>query len=375
MTSQSGGDDYMPDEATAYGASDVCLVRTLDPSGSYDRLWQPFVARWRDKHLLVAFGAHLPGKVDMGDILCCVSNDDGSTWGNPVPVLDHSVALGPLRVAYANPVLYHPLGQDIVWCFAMRCPLHYRDSEDSQLCAAYSTDGGWSWQPVELAVDYHSPLITCAGVVPIDEGSGTRYLLPVHRNTLRHDPLGCRDQLVLESTNLLEWRLAGYIPQPRDGKVFMHEGNVALGDTEEELKIVMRTSKYAPGGGALEPPVAYSSVSRDGGRTWSPGQPEPALYNTISKAYFGRDSNGNHVYVYSTGPARERKGLAYTVKRPGQEWGAETEFFPGDTRNSYPTLLEYEPGRFYATWDSSTSLDRKRTAIRFGKFRVPEEMV
>ena len=189
----------------------------------------------------------------------------------------------------------------------MRCPLHYRDSEDSRLCAAYSTDGGWSWQPVELAVNHHSPLITCAGVVPIDEGSNTRYLLPVHLNTLRHDPLGRRDQLVLESTNLLEWRLAGYIPQPQDGKVFMHEGNIALGDADEELKIVMRTSQYAPGGGALEPPVAYSSVSRDGGRTWSPGQPELALYNTISKAYFGRDSNGNHVYVYSTGPAESAR--------------------------------------------------------------------
>ena len=45
-------------------------------------------------------------------------------------------------------------------------------------------------------------------------------------------------------------------------------------------------------------------------------------------------------------------------------------FFNGDTRNSYPTLLEYDPGRFYAVWDSSTDPDVKRTAIRFGRFAV-----
>ena len=349
------------------GATEVRLVQTLDPSGPYNRIWQPFIEQWKEKHLLVAFGAHLTGKVDMGDIVCSISTDDGNTWGEPAMVLDHRTPYGPLRFSYANPVLYHPPGQDVVWCFAMRCPAYYRDSEESQLCAAYSADGGLSWQPVELAVHYHSPIITCAGITKLEEDGRVRYLLPVHRNTLRHDPMGTRDHMVLESTNLLEWKLAGYIPHSPDQKAFMHEGNIAPGDKAGELKIVMRTARYDRGG-PLDPPVAYSSVSSDGGRTWSPGKPEPDLYNAVSKAYFGMDSNGNYVYVYSS--AQERRGLSYKVKRPGQPWSEARLFFNGDTRNSYPTLLEYDPGRFYAVWDSSTDPDVKRTVIRFGRFII-----
>jgi hypothetical protein len=350
--------------------TDVRSVSTLREPGPYNRLWQPFIASWADRHLLVAFGAHLTGKIDMGDILCAVSTDEGDTWEEPVTVFDYRVALGPLRVAYANPVLYHPPGQDVVWCYAMRCPLYYRDSEDGELCAAYSADGGRSWQQVELAVHYHSPLITCAGILRVEDGSGARYLLPVHRNTIRHDPHGCQDQLVLESANLLEWKLAGYVPQPGAGKVFMHEGNVDCGSDEAELVIVMRTAQYGGGGKPLDPPRAYSSVSRDGGRTWSPGQPEPELYNAVSKAYFGKDTDGNHIYVCSVGPAGERKGLAYKVRRSGQPWGEERIFYDAGVRNSYPTLLEHKAGHFYAVWDSSNSADRKRTAIRFGKLSI-----
>jgi hypothetical protein len=348
--------------------TDVRLVATLKRPGPFNRLWQPVIEIWQSGHLLVAYGQHLTGKVDMGDIVCAISTDNGDSWEEPVTIFDHRVALGPLRVAYANPVLYHPPGQAVVWCFAMRCPLHYRDSEDSQLCAAYSADGGRSWQPVELAVDYHSPIITCAGIVLVTRSAGVRYLLPVHRNTLRHDPQGSQDQLVLESSNLLEWKLAGYVPHPAAGRVFMHEGNIAAGDAAGELKIVMRTATYGRDNKALEPPTAYSSVSADGGRTWSPGQPEPALHNTVSKAYFGQDANGSHVYIFSTGPAKQRMGLGYKLQRPGDDWGDERVFYDAGVRNSYPTLLEYEPGCFYAVWDSSDSPDVPRMAIRFGKF-------
>ena len=349
--------------------TDVRLVATLKRPGPYNRLWQPFIEVWQPGHLLIAFARQLTGKIDMGDIVCAVSTDGGDSWEEPVMIFDHGVALGPLRVAYANPVLYHPPGQQIVWCFAMRCPLYYRDSEDSQLCAAYSADGGRSWQPVELAVNHHSPLITCAGVVTVTRAEGLCYLLPVHRNTLRHDPHGSQDQFVLESSNLLEWKLAGYIPQPSTGPVFVHEGNLAACDGAG-LKVVMRTATYGRDAKALEPPTAYSSVSTDGGRIWSPATPEPELFNTVAKAYFGQDAHGNQVYVYSVGPAWQRRGLAYKIRKPGESWGDECVFFDTGVKNSYPTLLEHAPGRFYAVWDSSDSPDVPRTAIRFGRFDI-----
>ena len=103
-------------------------------------------------------------------------------------IFDHRLPLGPLRVAYANPILFQPPGQSIIWCFAMRCPLIYRDSENSQLSAAYSVDGGRSWQPVELAVHWQSPLIVVAGIYTVREADGRpRYLLPTAQN--RSPPL------------------------------------------------------------------------------------------------------------------------------------------------------------------------------------------
>ena len=38
---------------------------------------------------------------------------------------------------------------------------------------------------------------------------------------------------------------------------------------------------------ALDPPRAYSSVSKDGGRTWSPAQQEADLWNSVAKGFFG----------------------------------------------------------------------------------------
>ncbi|MDZ7633475.1 MAG: hypothetical protein U5L72_03145 [Bacteroidales bacterium] len=46
----------------------------------------------------------------------------------------------------------------------MRCPIYYRDSEDSELIASFSCDGGITWQPVEVLNEFSSPLITNAGL-------------------------------------------------------------------------------------------------------------------------------------------------------------------------------------------------------------------
>ncbi|HZE96836.1 MAG TPA: sialidase family protein [Planctomycetota bacterium] len=350
----------------------VRVVRSLEQQPSSALLWEPYIAEWKRAHLVVAFGAGIPGKTDMGDILASVSTNDGDTWGDPVLVFDHNQRHGNLQFAYANAVLYHPPGQNVLWCLAMRCPMNYTHSEDSQLTAAYSGDGGRSWSPVELGMSYTGPLIIVGGIHRIVEDGHPRYLLPAHRNTRRSDPLGDRDQFVLVSTSLLEWSLAGHVPQPADGKVFMHEGNLADGDAGGELKMVMRTATYEKDGAPLDPPRAYSTVSKDGGRTWTPGAPEPDLWNSVSKGYFGRAADGSHLYVYNDGKAWSRMSLRYRVQPAGGSWGTERTFYDAGVRNSYPTLIETSPGQFRAVWDSGTK-DRNRTRICFGKFSPAKE--
>ena len=122
--------------------TDIRVIRRVESHPDAWRLWQPFIAQWKRKHLVVAFGAMTNGKKDMGDIFASVSKNDGDTWGEPVAIFDHNRRQGAIQFAYANPVLFKPAYQDVLWCFAMRCPIVYKNSEDSQLVGAFTADGG-----------------------------------------------------------------------------------------------------------------------------------------------------------------------------------------------------------------------------------------
>ena len=358
--------------------TDVRTIRHMDQHPGASLLWEPYIAQWKGRQLVAAFGVGIPGKTDMGDILASVTTNDGDTWSDPVPIFDHRERQGTIQFAYANAILFKPPGQDVMWAYAMRCPMNYRNSEDAQLVGAYSADGGRSWIPVELSMGYTGPLIVVAGPVRIEENGVVRYLFPAHRNTRRSDPLGSREQFVLSSTSLMEWSLASYVPQPATGpKIFLHEANIAVGDAPGELKMVMRTADYDDERKMTDPPRAFSTVSKDGGRTWSAAQQEPDLWNAKSKAFYGRTAQGSHVYVYNDGPANPaptgRMALRYKIQSAtGGTWSPEKTFYDAGVKNSYPTLIEIAPGDFRAVWDSGTK-DRNRTHICFGKFRVTEK--
>src|SRR3954469_2078931 len=99
------------------GVTNVSIVRHVDQHPGAALLWEPYIAEWKPKHLVVAFGAGIPGKTDMGDILASVSTDDGNRWSEPAFVFDHNQRSGAMQFGYANPVLYKPPGEDVLWCF------------------------------------------------------------------------------------------------------------------------------------------------------------------------------------------------------------------------------------------------------------------
>jgi len=279
-------------------------------------------------------------------------------------------------VCLCEPVLYRVPGQAVIWCFAMRCPIVQRNNEESYLAGAFSADGGRSWTQVEMAMHYGGPLIIVAGISQSEIDGQKCFLLPAHRNTLQKDPLGSRDHFILSSTSLLEWKREAFIPQPATGKVVLHEGHIAPGDAPGDLKIVMRTANYENDRLTTDPPRAYSSISRDGGRTWSEARAEPELHNAKSKAYFGRTSDGSHIYVYNDGPAQRdkapgfpnggRMALRYKTKPPGGAWSTEKTFYDAGIKNAYPTLIEIKPEECRCVWDSGTD-NKARTHIHFGK--------
>src|SRR3954464_1965175 len=86
--------------------TDVRVLRHMDKHPGASLLWEPYIAQWKGRQLVAAFGAGIPGKTDMGDIYATVSTDDGDTWSDPVCILDHNQRQGTLQFAYANAILY-----------------------------------------------------------------------------------------------------------------------------------------------------------------------------------------------------------------------------------------------------------------------------
>ncbi len=82
------------------------IIRNVEQHPDSWRIWQPTILHWRKQHLVVAFGAMINGKKDMGDIFAMVSRNDGDTWGEAVAIFDHDVRHGAIQFAYANPVLF-----------------------------------------------------------------------------------------------------------------------------------------------------------------------------------------------------------------------------------------------------------------------------
>src|SRR5258708_18737539 len=76
--------------------TDVRVIRRFEQHPGSSLLWEPYIAQWKDKQLVAAFGAGIPGKSDMGDILASVTANDGDTWSDPVYVFDHNQRQGML---------------------------------------------------------------------------------------------------------------------------------------------------------------------------------------------------------------------------------------------------------------------------------------
>ena len=206
-------DDYKGD------VTDVRVVRHMDQHPGASLLWEPYIALWKPKQLIVAYGAGIPGKTDMGDIFASVSTDDGDTWNHPVCVFDHNQRFGTIQFAYANAILFHPPGQDVVWCFAMRCPMNFKPQRGLPACrrltAPMADAHGRPWSsPCTTA----GPLIVVAGIMETDQWKRGIQALPAAQRIATHlrstIPLGSRDQFILSSTSLLEWKFEGFIPQP-----------------------------------------------------------------------------------------------------------------------------------------------------------------
>ena len=82
--------------------TDIVEIDTLPADSGYSKIWQPFIAKWTDKHYVASYGLQLRDKGDMGDLVCSISKDRGKTWSPAIMIFDHRIPNGSVRYAYNN---------------------------------------------------------------------------------------------------------------------------------------------------------------------------------------------------------------------------------------------------------------------------------
>ena len=297
----------------------VCTVRSVEQQPGAALLWEPSIAVWKPEYLVVSFGAGVPGKIDMGDVFAGVSANDGETWSEPVLVFDHNQRYGefcnsPTRIRCST----NRRGRTC--CGASPCvaPTNYQDSEDLAPGGRVQRRRRDSWTPGGAGHALHGSAdhrqrrhLPHSGKRP-----AAAYLLPANpargvttrsaRRAVRaeqHQPAGMAAGRLRAAAARRPGVPPGRKPCPRRRRRPVEARDASTADYERENK-------------ALEPPRAFSSVSNDGGRTWSPAQQEPDLWNNSAKAYYGRASDGTHLYVYSATAGAEPDGLVRYKTQP-----------------------------------------------------------
>ncbi|MEO3809969.1 sialidase family protein [Sphaerisporangium sp. B11E5] len=357
----------------------VIAYRTVerDPNGelAHEGNRVPDIVALDARTLVVAWRAGVsdprdPAPTDQGSILFARSTDGGRTWRTGT--LAQATATHRYHyVIFLNDggTLYALLGRITVAAD--------RDAEGEvngfpvTMTAKRSVDGGrtWSGFPVTVDVPANRAGVVLAGKPLWYDGL---WLLPYWR-----EAGGVTRAGVLRSADLSRWTSGALAANP-PGVRAEEPQLVVSQDDPGTLLMVSRTLDLTGGTSAEDRDAYYRThavyaaitTSADGGLTWAPMTLDRDLPNYFVKPFFAKDAEGRYLTIYNTlagpftGPAsgkpeQYREVLCYKLKRPGAPWGPGRLFADGArlTKGAargwdvYASADEYEPGRFYVTWE------------------------
>jgi|GEM_PF-3512811 len=291
------------------------------------------IVSYDSTHVVVAWRNEPdPVEHDRGDIMfkSGSSVDGGATWTwSATQYMKQS----DTTASYVNVVMYNEAGT--LYAFIGKSnPISNPTPGTSVNVCMKSTDMGVSWTPQAITNSYTGHMALGGAIIK----SGSTYFMPFHASGA---------QGFLKSTNLIDWSLAGFVPNP-DG-VSLQEGFLVVSqDNPGHLVCKMRVKKTEGG-------YAYTSISTDGGTTWSDARPDLELPNWGVKGCLYKDANDQYVYIYNTEDGRNT--LYYKTRAPGEPWKAGRPFTPVTLtgKDCYAMMTEYAPGKFYVVWENSYS--------------------
>lgn len=357
----------MPGPAAAEGTSAEKTVYTNTVTGG-DGPRTPDIISTSASNAVVAWREGLrPGNRDMGYMRYSYTTDGGATWSRP-----RTLAQETDQYAWHYVMLYKS-GSEL-FAFLGRTPIADPGDQDDDgdtwnndglpinaIVVKRSTDEGHTWQ--DYSANVKLPL-DLPETTTIDEGFANLAIsgrpLKLNGNVVIPFWASGRENGVLISngTDLTKWTSAIV---PGGLAHLAGENQIAVSPADStELVMVARSGEAE----------AVTSTSSNDATSWPAFTTATGLpSNNAARSYFGKDSSGQLLYIYTTGDSKSRPELYYKTKRPGAASWSAPKFFAngpasqqdptpagtGEGWDTYPMADEYAPGKFFVTWEFDTT--------------------
>jgi predicted neuraminidase len=308
-------------------------MKRVTISRKENRQWQgiPAIERAANGRLWSAFYSGGPKEPDPANfILLTTSEDDGSLWSNPEPLIDPP----GLTRAY-DPALWHDPGGHL-WLFYNQANLKTKEYSVWAMMTRDASTATPQWSnPVEIdlgvpfAFRLNKPIVISTG----------EWLLPVTWARQAPDSWFAGDKqlqgVAISADAGITWTLHGAVEAPHWALE-----NMVVECRDGRLWMLIRT-----GSGVL-----WESFSEDAGRTWSAAFPTQIVNPGVR--FFIRRLQSGRLLLINTPDPRQRKGLFAYVS----DMQNDRLFHPGlelDARDrvSYPDAVQSPEGVIYAVHD------------------------
>ncbi len=256
------------------------------------------------------------------------------TWTAPKVIADTPGLSEGNAVIWQGP-------QGVVWLFYLT---RYGETwSNSRIKFKTSTDSGHTWTDSRL-LSFEEGLMVRAHPIVLNDGD---YLLPVY-----HEMGDDKEAVGADSTSLF----FRYDPETREwaetNRVHSRLGNIQPSVAQIDANFLVAYSRRGGGYGPLADGFLVRTESRDGGRSWSPGE-DSQFPNPNAATDLIRLKNGHLLLVYNDSNQGERMPLTIAVSvYNDRTWAFQRDIVTGEGTAAYPTAIQAADGKIHIMYTS-----------------------
>ncbi len=231
--------------------------------------------------------------------------------------------------------------QGVVWLFYLT---RYGETwSNSRIKYKTSSDGGHTWTDSRL-LSFEEGLMVRGHPIVLNDGD---YLFPVY-----HEKGNDKESVGADSTSLF----FRYDPETGEwaetNRVHSRLGNIQPSVAQIGANFLVAYSRRGGGYGPLADGFLVRTESRDGGRTWSPGE-DSQFPNPNAATDLIRLKNGHLLLVYNDSNQGVRMPLTIAISTDNDRtWAFKRDIVTGKGTAAYPVAVQTADGRIHVMYTS-----------------------